>query len=246
MHPNRVLLDRFSVGDLDAAEQARIATHLSACDRCRALVDSACAEQKAAQSRQSVERFMTQLRERRERAERTRWLRLGVMGSATTGLLAAAAWLILLRPPVDTTRWKGAGFAVQRLRHGEAQVLASSDRIRAGDSLRIVITQPKEQPVSAWMVDANGRVDALLPDGSVTLPAGQQALPGSLIVNSPCVDAWLVIASGDKAATLAATLRQSAARRVTMDEGWLPAGVMAQRLRCPCSLASSRCSRWLC
>jgi hypothetical protein len=190
------------------------------------------AAQAWAQDTQAVERFMAGLRDRRARVERRRRGRLGIVASVATGLLAAASWLLLARPPVEPTRWKGAGFSVQRLRSGEVKILEASDTIRAADALRVVVTQPRAQLVAAWLVDLHGRLDAMLADGPIVLPAGQQALPGSLVIEAPCVDGWLVVAVGDRAAELATVLRAAADRGVSLRDDWLPPDLMAQRLRC--------------
>jgi hypothetical protein len=229
MHPTHLTLDRFSVDDLPLDERRPVQSHLLSCERCRAFLEQteACAPDK-----QTVERFMAGLRIRHARVQRQRRGRIGIGLSAAAGLLAAASWLLLARPPIESTRWKGAGFSIQRQRNGEAKVLEQGDTIQAADALRVVVTQPRVQPVSAWMVDLHGRLDAVLASGPIVLSAGQQALPGSMVVEAPCVDAWLVVAVGDEAAQLETTLRRAVDRGVSLDNGWLPAGVMAQRLRC--------------
>ena len=137
-----------------------------------------------------------------------------------------------LGPDPEHIKWKGAGLTVQRLRDGEARVLGADDTIRGTDALRVIVTQPRAQLVGAWLVDARGRVDALLPDGPVSLPDGAHVLPGSAVIEAPCIDSWLVVALGDGATQTEAALRGAVDGGVPGGERWIPPGTLVRRLRC--------------
>jgi hypothetical protein len=86
--------------------------------------------------------------------------------------------------------------------------------------LRVVVTLDRLTAVNVWFVDRQGRVDRLLESGAIELPPGQHALPGSAIVNNPCVDLWLVVATGEAATSLTETeVRQRVARVAQVVEG---------------------------
>jgi hypothetical protein len=231
MHPNRFELERFSADDLPAAERSTVQLHLTSCERCRRIVDDVAALAVAPGA--AVERFVAEVRVRRAAARQRS--RLAAATGAVTLFAAAAALLLWLRPvghgPRDI-KWKGAGLTVQRLRDGEARMLGGDETIRAGDALRVIVTQPRAQSVGAWLVDARGRVDALLPAGPVSLPDGPQVLPGSAVIDAPCVDSWLVVALGDGAAQAEAALRGALAGGVPDGERWIPAGTLVRRLHC--------------
>jgi hypothetical protein len=171
--------------------------------------------------------------ERRDRGDKMEGRRrLGVLAVAAAAL-AAAALLVLVARPRDEIRLKGAGAIVHRNRGGQVKVMSDADTIRAGDALRIVVTLPRSDRVEVWFVDAHGRIDRLLPEGAVDLGAGERALPGSAVVEAPCVDLWMVVATGSEVGPATeSALQRAVAGGVHPGGAWSPAGSKVQALRC--------------
>ena len=190
-HPTATVLERFSVGDLPPALRDQVARHIAGCADCGQVVQGLAAERDARLATVSPERFVAEVASRRDRdasllaIRRRRWRGAG-LATATAAVVAAAAAVFVLMPrPAPPISLKGAGIAVYRSRAQRVQAIASADAIRAGDALRVVVTLPRPAQVAAWSVDARGRVDSLLPGGALSLPAGEQALPDSAIVENP-------------------------------------------------------------
>lgn len=232
-HPSPRTLERFSVGDLAGEAQHDAAAHVERCSSCRNFLEELEAAREARLAAVPSERFIASVVERRDRAAvlvRRRFRRL-VLGGAT--LAAAAAMLVLILPPSPDIRLKGAGIALHRNRAGDVRVLASGDTIRAGDAMRIVLSLAQPAPVAAWFVDANGRLDNLLPAGPISLVAGEHPLPGSAIVEAPCSDLQVVVAVGREATKNTETaLRKAVAARARNVADWLPRGAIMRSLRC--------------
>jgi hypothetical protein len=231
-HPNRITLERLSVGDLSDPDRVAAVQHTESCPACRAFLEELEAAQTARLTAMPAERFVALVAERRDRDANLATRRRRRWGFGAVAAVAAAA-LLLLIPRPEQIRLKGAGVTIHRKRGGEVQVLAGNDTIRAGDALRLVITQAQAGPIAAWMVDARGRVDAWLSDSRQFLAAGEHALPGSVIVESPCVDSWLVVASGAAAdEKTAKELRRAVAAGVPAGDAWFPRGTQVRKLRC--------------
>jgi hypothetical protein len=157
---------------------------------------------------------------------RRRWL----VGAPVAVLAAAAAavCLLVLRP-AEPIQLRGAGVALQRQRDGVVSTLASGGAIQVGDRLGVKVTLARAALVNLWFVDASGRVDALLPQGPIALPAGEHGLATSAIVEAPCQETWVVVGIAEAAeAATAARLRP----RPGPGDDWLPQGCLAVRLRC--------------
>jgi len=165
---------------------------------------------------------------RRRRARVTRWTQLGVVGAL------AALVLVVVTPWVTApVRLKGVGLSVQRKRGNEVRVMDSGTGIRGGDALRMVVTLPKPSSVSIWSIDAQGRVDRIGPSGGISLGAGEYALPESAVVESPCIDLWLVLMTGDKAEQrLRDAAREAAEKQIAPGEAWIPSGALIKSFRC--------------
>jgi hypothetical protein len=231
-HPTRLELERFATDDLSTAVQEVTGAHLAACPTCRAYV---------AELRVATEQQLAQLppgafldRHRRRRAERRRRVVAGWAGAL--GLGAAAAVLLLVARPRESdhardVRLKGAGMTVYRQRGGEVRMLAADDRIRSGDALRVVLTMPKAGPIWVAALDASGRVDPLVPGGVLTLAGGEQPLPESAVVESPCSEMWLIAWPGGLPERAALTVRQSLPS-LRAGRSALPASVLVRFLRC--------------
>jgi hypothetical protein len=239
LHPGPSVLERFSVDDLPAALMAETARHVAGCLSCRHYLDQLAEAKADSLAALPPERFVAQVVSRRDRQaallvrQRQRQRRRVFGAGIFSVTLAAAAVLVLVARPAPRVSLKGTGVAIHRSRGGEVRLLGADDTIRGGDALRVVLTLPRPNQVSAWFVDKNGRVDPVLPGATSSLAAGEQAFPGSAIVDSPCVDLTLVIAVGAAAGSQTeTTLRQAVARGLPAGDDWLPSGALARSLRC--------------
>jgi hypothetical protein len=193
-HPVAFVLERLAVDDLPPDEAAATRAHVEECAQCRGYVESL-----AAMSARRLAAVPPAIFAERVAARRRSWVRrwLGAGPLATAGALVAASLALWTRPPAMRVKG-GGGFVVERRRDGVVTRLGSDARVRAGDELRVVVALPAPTTVAAWVVDAAVRVDALL-DAPLAVGAGEQALPGSVHIDAPCVDGWLVVATGDAA-----------------------------------------------
>lgn len=231
-HPSRITLERLSVGDLSGTVHEVVTRHVDACAPCRLVLEELEAARTARLAAVPPEEFIDRVIERKDRE--TGPMRASHRWVLGTGALAAAAAMLLLIPrPGSDVRLKGVGVTLHRNREGNVQIMRADETLRAGDALRVVITQAEARPIAAWFVDARGRVDSLLPEGPQSLSAGEHALPGSAVVESPCIDSWLVVATGDAASERTEQeLRKAAARGAWSWESKLPESVQIRKLRC--------------
>jgi hypothetical protein len=227
-HPSSLQLERFSVDDLPAEAQEKTRAHVQSCRECRQALDQL--EQARGDClRELPERKLLERIAQNRRHLRTRWswIGFGTMSAAAAGLA-----IFLLFPRPERVQLKGMGVSVYSRRGDEVRLLAPGERIRAGDGLRVVLTLSKQQPAAAWFVDARGRVDRFLTDGSKPLDPGEHALPGA-IVESPCVDLWLVVDTGPGAdQRLRAAFERARQDGRPPGEAWAPAGALIRSLRC--------------
>jgi hypothetical protein len=188
-HPSRLELERLVTDDLRAAARDTLDEHVSSCAPCGAYM----AELRAAHA-ERLARVPPSVFLDRHRQRRRRWLHRAILGWTGGVVTAVAATVLLFRLPhrADQIRFKGAGISVYRKRGDQVQVMTASDRVRSGDALRVVLTLGG--PARLWVaaVDASGRIDPLVPGGLIELAAGEQPLPESAVVESPCVDMWLI------------------------------------------------------
>jgi hypothetical protein len=219
LHPSELVLERLSVNDLPRKVREETERHVVDCLSCRQFLGELAAEQGARLCEVPPATFVANLERRRAREERrTR----GRLMSIVAGAMLAAAAMVLVIPRLgalreeteertgrpgsvrgDEVHFKGStGVMVHRRRDDAVTILPAEARVRAGDGLRVVVTLDQKTPVDVWFVDRHGRVDRLLESGPLELPPGQHALPGSAIVESPCVDLWLVVVTGEAATTL--------------------------------------------
>jgi len=229
LHPASVTLERLAAGDLSPQAIDDTSKHVDACEQCQRFLAELAEATSSCLRSVPTERVLDAVSDaRRRRARLMRWTQLSVMG-------ALAALLLVLVSPWDTTpvRLKGVGLSVQRKRGNQVLVMDSGTGIRAGDSLRIVVTLPKESSVSIWSIDAQGRVDRLGPAGGRSLSAGEHALPESAVVESPCVDLWLVLMTGAKAEPrFHDATRDAAQKQIAPGEAWVPPGALVKSFRC--------------
>jgi len=229
-HPIAFVLERLAVDDLPAGEAAQTRAHVEACASCRAYVDSIAGLSAQRLADVPPAAFVGRLVERRRIARRRRVL---AVLSSGAGLLVAASLLLWL--PRTAVRLKGGGFAIERQRDGVVTRIGSDATVRAGDRLRVIVTLPAASAVDAWFVGVDGRVDSLV-DAPVAAAAGEAALPGSVRVEAPCVDGWIVVASGGAASAVTeAALRAHAGGaidRMRAVPPGVPDGAHVARLRC--------------
>lgn len=233
-HPSQLMLERYSVDDLPPEAHASAAEHVGSCSSCKAFIDELANEHRARLVAAPVAAFVAKVDKRRRRRSRVwqawQWSGFG-LGIATVA--AAVVMLSLAGRPTDHIRWKGSALVVHRSRAGNVQVLGERDTIRAGDSLRLVLVMPKAAPVAAWFVDAHGRVDRFLPELVTRLDAGEHALPGSAVVETPCADLWIVVVAGADANTKTeADLGTALVNGVPGNDQWIPAGAVVRTVRC--------------
>jgi hypothetical protein len=222
LHPSELVLERLSVNDLPREVREETERHVGDCLSCRQFLGELEAEKRERLREVPPEMFMANLARRRKREEqRSR----GRLMTIVAGAMLAAAAMVVVIPRLretpgpggqvrtdegrgdevrtDQVRLKGGvGVMVHRRRDDAVTALPAEARVRAGDGLRVVVTLDRATVVDVWFVDRQGRVDRLFESGAIELSPGQHALPGSAIVNDPCVDLWLVVATGEAATTL--------------------------------------------
>ena len=191
-HPSRRDLERFHVEDLRGPVQDDVARHVKGCASCRDYVKELQGAKQARLASVPPGVFVERLEARRKRSWRL-WAGAGSLVAA-----AAAAWLLLPRgvseePP--EIRLKGGGLTVHRLRGEDVKILEESDRIRAGDGLRLVVTVSEPTPLSVWFLDEQGQVDTLWDEPLLANP-GENALTEAVFVESPCQDLLVVVTTG--------------------------------------------------
>jgi anti-sigma factor RsiW len=229
IHPALVTLERLAVGDLPDQASADISKHVDACPQCQHFLAELTEAASSCLRSVPPQRVLNAVSDARRRHARVvRWTQLSVVSAV------AALAIFLVSPwPTASVRFKGVGLAVQRKRGNEVRVMESSSGIRAGDALRMVVTLPKPTSVAVWSIDAHGRVDRLAPAGGISLDAGEHALPESAVVESPCVDLWLVLMTGTRAEQqLTDATRKAAEKQVEPGEGWAPPGALIKSFRC--------------
>ena len=227
-HLSWLNLERFSVDDLPADARETTRGHLQACDQCRRRLEELEHERDSHLRRFSPESLIARIRKEPRRF----FLFRPTIGFGALGLVAAALTLIVLGPG-DRVRLKGTGVSIYRQRGDEVRLLGPEQGIRAADALRVVLTLPSRQPVAAWFVDAQGRIDRFLSEGSTALERGERPLPGSAVVESPCVDLWLVVATGAGAAQrLESSFERARLDRLPPGERWAPTGSVVRALQC--------------
>jgi len=227
-HPSSLQLERFSVNDLPAEVQDGTRAHVQECGQCRRSLGELEQAKEDCLRQLPPERLLGRIAQKqRDIRPRRLWIGLTTLTATAAGL--ALIWFF---PRTDRVQLKGVGVSVYCRRGDQVHLLAPGERIRANDGLRVVLTLANQQPAAAWFVDARGRVDRFLTDGSTALEPGEHALPGA-VVESPCVDLWLVVAAGSGATQRLAEAFERARRDgIPPGEGWAPAGAVVRALRC--------------
>jgi|GEM_PF-4116862 len=229
IHPTSLTLERLSVGDLPAEASQAAKQHVSECAPCRAFLDELEAARDSFLREWPRERVLARLSAIRiPLIKQTPWRWPALIAAASSAVV-----LFFIARPVERIQLKGPAVTVHRKRGDEVRILRGDDRIRAGDALRIALAVPRREQVSAWFIDARGRVDRAVADESIALDPGEHALPGSVIVESPCVDLCLVIMTGAESSKIGqAAFRRAAAQNLPPGEAWAPRGAVVRTLRC--------------
>jgi hypothetical protein len=230
-HPAARDLERFSVHDLPEARSLEIEAHLRACETCAANLRELDALREARMAVVPPDRFVEQLALRRARRTRS-------MGATVAVAVAMAAMVTLFvrKPRVEdlggAVALKGSGVTVFRNRGGEVHALATDEKIRAGDALRVVLTLSRASTVAAWVVDVAGQVDRVAADGALRLPAGESSLPGSLVVDAPCLDLELVVVTDTGSIEDLEQRLRHLGGEAGLVETALPPNAITRRLQC--------------
>jgi predicted anti-sigma-YlaC factor YlaD len=196
-HFDRLTLERFSVADVTPALRDAVAGHLSSCASCRGYLTEL--EQAHADRMSAVPpaRFVAVLAARREGdSRRDKWALWAVSAVGVTAAAIAMVVFVGIRDD-SATRFKGStGVVVHRRRGSEVRTVAEGERIRPGDALRVELALPRREKVSAWVEEGSRRTPLTGAAGELTLAAGTQVLPGSLVIEAPCADLVLVVNIG--------------------------------------------------
>jgi hypothetical protein len=227
IHPSEETLERYAVAELVGNEAIAVRTHVEACAACQATIAALDVERAQLLTRQPPAALIAALERRRFSERRRSFRRVASVGG--TLMAMAAALLIWVRPHGSYLGIKGGGLSVY-VKHADAvRFLGADDRVNGGDALRFVVTLDRHELVRAWSIDDNGRVDALMPAPAEVGP-GAVELAGSVLVETPCVSAWVVVAVGDAARLTPGAALDAQNRTATL--GQLSAGGFHQRLTC--------------
>jgi hypothetical protein len=200
-------LDRCHAGELSAADLQSIASHVAACDECRArqaeLDETRQRFAKEAPPFAALERAALEHRERRSaprigaagparRERRRRITAASALAAAGIALGVGAAWFFAPGEGVElaTTRTKGGVATLSWVvRRGERVLRgAPEEQLRTGDALRFTVSTREPVYMAVLGVDASGKVSVYHPDGEqlARVEVGQdQPLPGAIVFDAP-------------------------------------------------------------
>ena len=155
-------LDRWMMGELEAADAESVRAHVTACAGCSTAL---------AGMRGVREELRTLPLPPALLSRAARWKPGAAYGAV--GLALAAALLLVLRPAVPTERRKGgAGPALAMyVQHGdEVRRAGAGEELSPGDAVRFAVSTPVPAYVAVLSIDPTGRA-------SVYFPAGERAVP---------------------------------------------------------------------
>jgi hypothetical protein len=193
-------LERFLVGELSGAEQARVAAAIAADDELQRHV----AARRASQAAFAVKRPRLALPPPTV-AERLRsaW-RAWFAGAAAAAAVGAALLLWMPgrpvvgdEPPIGIAagvRARGTAAPVLIVKRGDRVFRFQGEPLRAGDAVRLEVSVAEASDVVLYVVDAHGAVSALL-ERPERVAAGVSVLPGSFVLDDAVgPEQWLLAA----------------------------------------------------
>src|SRR6186713_930320 len=200
--------DRWRAGELEQPEVARLEAHLETCSRCQRRHEALNSEARAFLERYPSLEALAASSGRGARGTsasqvvdlKTRRMRLWTLGSMAAGVLAAAAFFLLVKPlpppdlpaPPETgetgVRLKGGsrlGFFVKR----GSQVLVGIDGqvVHPGDQLRFTVSTNAAEQLAILSLDGAGVASVYFPGGAESAPIGRgrnQPLESSVELDS--------------------------------------------------------------
>lgn len=185
-HAREIELRRLRAEELAGDERTRLEAHLAGCGRCRARLDGLADEDRAFMQAIPFDRFAGGV-ERAQRVParpRAAWRR--VLLAPALGVLAAAAFLLVLRGDGDRfNRIKGDAVTAE-LRiagaDGRQRALApgQSLRLAPGDRLRVGYRTKEARHLAVLSVDDAGVVSSIYPEQGAALAAPPAAALGYL------------------------------------------------------------------
>lgn len=193
--------DRWRAGELEQPELARLEAHLETCSRCQRRHEALNREASAFLERYpSLEALAANKSSSQVVDLKTRRMRLWTLGSMAAGVLAAAAFFLLVKPvpppdlpaPPETgetgIRLKGGsrlGFFVKR----GSQVLVGIDGqvVHPGDQLRFTVSTNAAEQLAILSLDGARVASVYFPAGAESAPIGRgrnQPLESSVELDS--------------------------------------------------------------
>jgi len=163
-------LDRWMMGELDAADAESVGTHLSTCAACSAAVAGM----------RGVREEVRALPLPPALLGRPPLRRPVPRGAAVAGLglALAASVLLMLRTEGAGERRKGAGVGlVMYVQHGdEVRRAAPGETVAPGDAVRFAVSTPAPAFVAVLSLDPAGRASVYFPQGprAAEVPAGAE------------------------------------------------------------------------
>lgn len=198
-------LRRFAIGELEAAEKARIAGHLESCGDCRARSNDLAMERETFAREVDVPSASARLLERLEAVRsadsaRTPWGRIAGVFARQPRLIGLAAVVILCLVPVSLlvrplagvsgNRLKGAGVGIEMFVNDPsagARLAGDGVTLHAGDQIQFRYRAAGRKYVFVVSVGEGGAVSPLYPNdstGSIRIaPSGTHVLDGSIILD---------------------------------------------------------------
>jgi len=161
-------LDRWMMGELDAAEAESTGTHVSSCAAC----STALAGMRGV--REEVRALPLPIALGRPAPRR----RVPGAAVAVLGLALAASLVLVLRSPPAPERSKGSGLALTMyVQHGnEVRRAAPGEHVAPGDAVRFAVSTPTAAYVAVLSLDPAGKASVYFPQAAraAQVPAGTE------------------------------------------------------------------------
>jgi hypothetical protein len=161
-------LDRWMMGELEAADTETVGTHVSSCSTCLSAVAG------IRGVREEVRTLPPPAALSRPAPRR----RIPGAAVAGLGLALAATLIVVLRPPPATERSKGGGIGLTMfVQHGtEVRRAAPGETVSPGDAIRFAVSTPTPAYVAVLSVDPLGKASVYFPqtERAAQVPAGSE------------------------------------------------------------------------